>query len=526
MVVRTNDGDADSDAGAKKKRPATKEQCSANQRNSMHSKGPTSRAGKDKSKYNSVTHACTAKTLRILPGEDPGALERRHREWADRLRPDDPVEAFFVGGAVASTWLLERTRRAIDAKLTTRVRKAAAEYDAALAAEVNRLVPRLPEDPAEVVRQLRRSSFGCRWLLGQWGLLGEHLKGHASLEPGMSVRGLLLLGRRPADFFTDPGVIRWNVAQMAAHWDAHEAATVTQMAALVGFPRPEGMADDEYERRMARSFLTRPELEEGRATLRAIVGGAMEELGALAGRLEADEADERALAVDEALGDASAEGARLSRYATSHHRAVRDDLKQFLGLADRRKREDETSGAEEPAPAASARGGMPNECAWWPVGPGFVSSDPAAAEEEAALQNEPNFPEVVEETAAHGGNTDAGPSGGEAGADPERGPIVPEGFEPVSDQLIPQSPTEVEATVPTEVGGTDPERVGATVPTEGAVVVPTFAVPSAASEAAPEATEAALQNEPNLPEVVAEAMACGEKPAIAGGTVSFLIPCG
>ena len=57
----------------------------ANRRNSQRSKGPTSDAGKSRSRYNALKHGMTAKTV-LLPGDDPEVFAGRLRYLQDDFR--------------------------------------------------------------------------------------------------------------------------------------------------------------------------------------------------------------------------------------------------------------------------------------------------------------------------------------------------------------------------------------------------------------------------------------------------------
>ena len=143
-----------------------------------------------------------------------------------------------------------------------------------------------------------------------------------------------------------------------------------------------------------------------------------------------------------------------------------------------------------------------------PSDPAFVAegswSVTAPGAEEAVLQNEPNFPEVVAEATVAGGKTAVGLAGEPPRPAFDRGPLdpVPSGR---GHDLPPHlAPTRVEATIPKDVAANlivTPIEVRATVPAEEAVAVPT--------DPAPEVEEAALQNEAIFPEVVAETAASG-----------------
>src|SRR3954470_2139580 len=168
--------------GAKPKREISPARLAANRANSKRSTGPRSPAGKAVSKFNGLVHGMRAESD-ILPGEDAAALDRRIAAWADELGADTGPERYLAGAAARASWRIDRCRAAEAAALTRRVLGAGDSYDDALADEVEQLSYRLADEPSAVVRQLRRSSVGCRWLIGRWGALADRLDGWKALEP-------------------------------------------------------------------------------------------------------------------------------------------------------------------------------------------------------------------------------------------------------------------------------------------------------------------------------------------------------
>ena len=116
-------------------------------RNAAQSKGPTSQAGKDRSKFNSLDHGCRAESL-ILPGEDAQALEERQAAWSACLLPQDDVEAYHLQDAVANSWLLDRARRAQAKRLTANILNYGVDPDQTIEKEVVELGQRLFKDRA------------------------------------------------------------------------------------------------------------------------------------------------------------------------------------------------------------------------------------------------------------------------------------------------------------------------------------------------------------------------------------------
>src|SRR3954451_19614250 len=211
--------------------------------NSLRSTGPRTTLGKSVSKLNGLVHGMRAESD-ILPGEDPEALDRRIATWADELGAETGPERYLAEAAAKASWRIDRCRGAETAALSRQVLRAGEDYDDALAEEVERLGGLLQDDPAGVVRQLRRSPAGCRWLIGRWEGLAERLVGWKALEPTERYLAANLMGRRHDDLF-DPGVARLTAAYLGAlRLDAERACEILRD------DRPEGMGEVEFDRRV------------------------------------------------------------------------------------------------------------------------------------------------------------------------------------------------------------------------------------------------------------------------------------
>src|SRR3954447_12242627 len=307
---------AESESGAKPKREISPARLAANRANASRSTGPRTARGKSVSKLNGLVHGMRAESD-ILPGEDPEALDRRIATWADELGAETGPERYLAEAAAKASWRIDRCRAAEAAALTRKVLGAGDAYDDALAEEVEQLSLRLEEEPSAVVRQLRRSSAGCRWLIGRWGELADRLDGWKALEPTERRLAANLLGRRHDELF-DPAVARLLAAYLGAlRIDAEEACR------LVRGERPEGMGEVEFERRVRSLCDALPDSEGGHAAQLAIVAGAIGELAERLEVVEAREARDRELAARAASFDASPAGASRLRYEMSHERVLR-----------------------------------------------------------------------------------------------------------------------------------------------------------------------------------------------------------
>jgi hypothetical protein len=80
---------------------------SRNRANAMHSTGPRTPAGKQRSSLNALRHGLTAASP-ILPTEDPAAYADHHRRFFDEYQPATPTESHLVQELVDTSWRLNR----------------------------------------------------------------------------------------------------------------------------------------------------------------------------------------------------------------------------------------------------------------------------------------------------------------------------------------------------------------------------------------------------------------------------------
>ncbi|MDX6342785.1 MAG: hypothetical protein QOH87_2923, partial [Trebonia sp.] len=228
---------------------------------------------------------------------------------------------------------MDRGRAAETAALTRQIHQVREQFDEAPAAEVERLIYRLDEDPG-VARALRRSSPGCLWLLGRWGLLGARLQERQCLEPSERHRAIALMGKQTGDLFEDHWVMRWNAAYVGALVGGEDGsgADAERVGAILGGDIPEGMGVGEFRRRIEALAATAPGADRGHATLKAMVAEAVAELSERLELVEAREDRDRELAVRIAAFDGSAEGAKRLRYEMAHERVLRASLRDLRAL--------------------------------------------------------------------------------------------------------------------------------------------------------------------------------------------------
>jgi hypothetical protein len=117
----------------------------ANRRNATKSTGPRTAEGKDKVRFNAVTHGLTAATV-VLPHEDEQAYQHRLEDWTSELKAPGKMGQYLVERMVKISWQLDRADTFEQAKLARRIHDAQA----------------LRQEPAEPVRTSSRGCWGRR----------------------------------------------------------------------------------------------------------------------------------------------------------------------------------------------------------------------------------------------------------------------------------------------------------------------------------------------------------------------------
>ena len=83
------------------------ERAATNRANSLHSTGPRTQPGKQRSSLNALRHGLTARTA-VLPTEDPAAYQRHIQQFLDEYAPATPTETQLVHEIANTAWRLNR----------------------------------------------------------------------------------------------------------------------------------------------------------------------------------------------------------------------------------------------------------------------------------------------------------------------------------------------------------------------------------------------------------------------------------
>jgi hypothetical protein len=78
-----------------------------NRANSLHSTGPRTESGKQRSSQNALSHGLTARTA-VLPSEDPDTYQRHIQQFLDEYQPATATETQLVQEIANTAWRLNR----------------------------------------------------------------------------------------------------------------------------------------------------------------------------------------------------------------------------------------------------------------------------------------------------------------------------------------------------------------------------------------------------------------------------------
>ena len=322
---------------------ATERQVEANRRNASRSTGPRTAAGKERSRYNALTHGLRARGLDLLPHEDPELFRDRIDAWFDDYRPMEEAEAELVRHAAVLSWKIDRAERHEAAALSRRVREGVAAAEKARLDRLREadgdLMPSYesPRDgryswkpAAPALAEVRRTADGRRLLLSRWCSLRNEITNNQALTTFAQMMAARMMGAGPL-YIRDPELLDLLVANLV----------VAGRGAFPDDPRCVSekllcMTVDLGARHAA--IARRPRsVEEARARMLEIIDRMIDILKKLDEDSE-HETDEVAEAAEIASFDPSAEGERLRRYISSLRREFARTLDAIDKLRHRRAR--------------------------------------------------------------------------------------------------------------------------------------------------------------------------------------------
>ena len=99
-------------------------QDAANKRNSQHSSGPKSDAGKRKSRQNAIKHGLTAKVINLLPGESQQDYDVRINVFVADHQNLTASQMVLIKRIVSADWKLDRLDQSQNASIAENMRHA------------------------------------------------------------------------------------------------------------------------------------------------------------------------------------------------------------------------------------------------------------------------------------------------------------------------------------------------------------------------------------------------------------------
>jgi hypothetical protein len=109
--------------------PASEARIRANQTNGAKSKGPTTEAGKIRSRANAYKHGLTGAGI-VMPEDDAAEVERLSHEFQMELKVETPIETQLAHRMATMSVRMQRSVDQETAKLSERVRRVMDEFQA------------------------------------------------------------------------------------------------------------------------------------------------------------------------------------------------------------------------------------------------------------------------------------------------------------------------------------------------------------------------------------------------------------
>ena len=238
---------------------ATEKQIAANARNAKRSTGPTTEAGKARSRANALTHGLSG-TGPVVEEADRAEVEARLREWGDDLPSDTPLKAWISGRVAHESVRIERCERLYlrtCRDFSDRVADGGWEVDRAR--EAQEIYSARGSDPALAVRRLEATLQGAQLLRHRWDLLGHHLDDSRDWNAEQRSDALDLLGY-PTAYRQGATPIQPRGLEGQALFDLRIRLVLAEMARLEGLIRGPLAISDGFAKMEAGRYGTGAEL--------------------------------------------------------------------------------------------------------------------------------------------------------------------------------------------------------------------------------------------------------------------------
>jgi hypothetical protein len=150
----------------------------ANKANAQRSTGPSSPAGRDISRRNSLKHGLTGAGV-VLIEQDVSEVEQRNDDLQAEFRPQTAFGKILVRKMATLSVRMERSEKQETAAIAIRVRHAVSEFDQGRLDEAEQLLDLLGDEPRIHHRKLMNSPEGVDRLILAW----QELRADLILDP-------------------------------------------------------------------------------------------------------------------------------------------------------------------------------------------------------------------------------------------------------------------------------------------------------------------------------------------------------
>jgi hypothetical protein len=358
-----------------------------------------------------------SKTDLLMAGESAEELRERTDRYAREMKAGSQLEHDLLQLAA---WDFTRLTRCLVADRAAEMRhynEVDTGYEDQDSARTFVLIDNFAASPAATLMEMLTLVPGIDWVLTQVRMLRGYLDYRTSLHPSQRRLGIMLIGRRCTELFTDELVMDWNLGEISG-CNGAGALSAADLKAILAFDRPEDIGESEYERRLSEELDRLVSQEKGQEYLCQILDQYEAMLRTLRAEAIERRAIDRALALREATVSVNRDCMLRLRYQREHERGMQSAIATFVLLQDRRLKygdgdEDDSGNNQQAAAAAgdaaagrvaepaadSAVETAPEEASTGFVSPPeagsrFIATDPevpdgSTACKQVALQSEP-----------------------------------------------------------------------------------------------------------------------------------------
>ena len=151
--------------------PASDWKIRVNQANAEKSTGPRTEAGKERARANALKHGLSGAGI-VIPAEEGDAIKSRAEIWRGGFVLDSPTKEWAFDQFVVNTVRIELCQAHQRALGQSEMARAEAAWALDKQLEAALLGDRIDRKPQITTKQLRKTKYGCEWLMSEWCVLG------------------------------------------------------------------------------------------------------------------------------------------------------------------------------------------------------------------------------------------------------------------------------------------------------------------------------------------------------------------